>query len=149
MRPPSEVLQVGREILDPVFDPHGFRFEPGEFGTGSGGPFASGSYVRAGRRLEVHVRHSLGLVTYHVGALALPHEDLMRALVPPGERAAYPGFSNDPLDGFRHLRADLDRFGQPFLAGVEEELRAVAARAVQLRRARPRGFRAISKPPAG
>ena len=29
----------------------------------------------------------------------------------------YPGLSNDPLDAFRRLRADLVRFAEPFLTG--------------------------------
>ena len=35
------------------------------------------------------------------------------------DQAAYPGFSDDPLDGFRHLRSDLERFAEPFLTGKE------------------------------
>jgi hypothetical protein len=45
------------------------------------------------------------------------HEPYMRAVgVQPGENA-YPGFSDDSLEAFRHLRTDLHRFGHDFLAG--------------------------------
>jgi hypothetical protein len=114
---PIEVLRQGVVILDPVCAPHGFRFCNEQTGRGSGGLFASGEYVRGDRRFELHFRASLGLVTYHVGPLSLPHDEYLRALrVLPGE-CAYPGFSDDPLDGFRHLKTDLERFGQEFLAG--------------------------------
>src|SRR5208283_2251673 len=53
---------------------------------------------RVDRSLELHFRHSLGLVTYRVGRISLAHEDYMWAVV--GQRSAthYPGFSTDPLD---------------------------------------------------
>jgi hypothetical protein len=34
----------------------------------------------------------------------------------------YPGFSDDPLDGFRHLRADLEKHGSSFLTGSDADL---------------------------
>jgi hypothetical protein len=43
---PTEVLERGREILDPVLLPHGLQFERGLADVGSGGPFARGGYVR-------------------------------------------------------------------------------------------------------
>ena len=33
----------------------------------------------------------------------------------------YPGFSAAPLDGFRHLRSDIERHGQVFLTGSDAE----------------------------
>jgi hypothetical protein len=41
----------------------------------------------------------------------------MRAAGVQSGENAYPGFADDPLDGFRHLRADLERFGDDFLTG--------------------------------
>ena len=56
-------------------------------------------------------------MTYHVGDANLRHEDLTRAIAATQqvqEPAEYPGFSDQPIDGFRHLRAHLARFGRVF-----------------------------------
>ena len=37
--------------------------------------------------------------------------------------AAYPGFSQDPLDGFRHLSEDLKKYGADFLSGTGFKLK--------------------------
>lgn len=86
---------------------------------GSGGEFGETAYTRENRRLELHFRYSLGLVVYHVGTVSLPHEDYMRAVLGRGGANQYPGFSEDPLDGFRHLRHDLARYWSEFLTGSE------------------------------
>lgn len=112
---PSEVLLAGAEIVSAALP--GFRFTLGESGVGSGGAFASGQFAKGDRRLELHFRSSLGLVTYHLGDCSLSHEAYVRALgVALGENH-YPGFSDDPLDGFRHLAHDLERFASEFVSG--------------------------------
>ena len=75
--------------------------------------------------LELHYRFSLGLVTYHKAGQKVSHQAYMKAL---GIAAAcaYPGFADDPLDGFRHLLSDLERFGDDFLAGDGRVLRPAA-----------------------
>ena len=118
----------GAEILQPVLTPRGFIFEPGEIGKGSGGPFAQGAFVRGNRRLGFSTRHSLGLVEYRVGSRILAHEDYMRVVAGRGNHA-YPGFSEDPVDGFRHLASDLERFASVFLGGTDAEFDALVARA--------------------
>jgi len=52
-------------------------------------------------------------------------------------RSHYPGFSNDPLDGFRHLRQDLEEHGQDFLAGSDAEFLRHVDKAVALKRSQP------------
>jgi hypothetical protein len=47
----------------------------------------------------------LGIVRYGWGDEAFDQRHVVGAL---GAVAAYPGFSKDPLDGFRHLAQDLD-----------------------------------------
>ena len=140
---PAATLHVGCEILDPVLTVHGFVRRPIESGPGSGGPFARTEYLRTDRRLELHFRYSLGLVTYHLGGSAISHDAYMRAVL--GTRGAnqYPGFSQDPLDGFRHLRHDLQQFCGEFLSGSEEAMAAVVATAVN--QAQVRGFKALSR----
>jgi hypothetical protein len=125
---PVEILQAGIRELDAIMASHGFAFEPGQEGKSSGGKFANGAYCRGNRRLELHFRWSLGLVAYHVGDVFLGHEDYVRALLWLSKvhgRNFYPSFSADPLDGFRHLREDLERFGEVFLNGSDEEFRSL------------------------
>ena len=124
----GDILRQGNAILESVLGPAGFRFEEIAAGHSSGGHFASGQWRRGDRAIELHVRWSLGLVTYGIGGTTLGHADLMRALHVTA-RAAYPGFSDDPLDGFRHLRDDLERFGGAFLSGQlsEADLRNMRA----------------------
>jgi hypothetical protein len=127
---PTEVLRNGAAELTDILGSHGFRFEVTASGSSSGGQFASGEFRRQDRRLELHLRHSLGMVTYHVGSDSLSHDELTRAVraienIP--ETAQYPGFSADPVDGFRHVGADLIRFGRVFTEGTAEEFSALVA----------------------
>jgi hypothetical protein len=125
---PKQVLERGVAELAPVLDAAGFIFVDGGEQSGSNGWSASGDFIRDDRRLELHVRTGLGLVRYHFGDYAISHEDLVRG-VRGTERTAgpseYPGFAEDPLAGFRHLRADLERFGAVFLTGGAKAFRAL------------------------
>jgi hypothetical protein len=114
---PSEVLLEGVRLLEPVLAPHGVRFEFRGTGRGSGGDFAWGEFARGDRRLELHFMYSLGLVTYHVGEFQIAPEPYLRALGVPRGANRYPGFSDEPLDGFRGLAHDVGRFGGEFLSG--------------------------------
>src|SRR6185437_2472083 len=128
----AELLKHARSILDPALTTHGFAFEPGLIGVGSGGPFAQGAYVRGDRRLEFSVRWSLGEVVYRVGNSLISHEELMRVVAGP-RKARYPGFSDDPLDGFRGLRHDLELYGGGFLRGTAEDFHSTVRRAAETR----------------
>jgi hypothetical protein len=103
---PKELLIAGASVLHPVLGPAGFVFEFREESDGSGGEFARGEYVRENRRLELHFRWSLGLVTYHVSDESASHEAYMRGLGV-WENCRYPGYSTQPLDAFSDLAADL------------------------------------------
>jgi len=138
---PSEVLNRGATILEPVLRPHGFVFVERGTGKGSGGEFAWGEFVHGDRRLELHFRYSLGLVTYHVGQMSVAHEHLMRTIVGSVGGNEYPGYSTDPLDGFRHLRHDLERYGSAFLTGTNAEFSALVHQAAVL--AERKGFGAL------
>jgi hypothetical protein len=125
---PREVLDRGVVELAKVLAPAGFTFVAVDEDDGSGGASATGEFRRGERRLELHVRRSLGLFRYHFGEQALSHEDLVRgvrALEGISAEAEYPGFSDDPAAGFRHLRADLDRFGDVFLTCGAKAFRAL------------------------
>jgi hypothetical protein len=125
---PREVLDAGVVELAEVLGPAGFTFVGGDDGVDGDGPFATGEFWRGDRRLELHVRRSLGLVRYHFGEQSLSHEDLVRgvrAVDGIAAEAQYPGFSDDPAAGFRHLRADLERFGAIFLTSGAKAFRAL------------------------
>jgi hypothetical protein len=107
-------LAEGATILSDVLRPAGFEFEPGPHGKGSGGPSAQGHFVRDSQSIEVHFRWSLGLVSYAWDGTSLSHADFLRGL---GLTGSYPGFGKDPLDGFRHLAADLAGPLASFVAG--------------------------------
>jgi hypothetical protein len=75
---PLAALRRGLEILDPTMRANGFAFSQEVSGRGSGGNYARGSYIKGDRRLELHYRFSLRLVTYHIGGDALRHEVCVR-----------------------------------------------------------------------
>jgi hypothetical protein len=115
------MLQAGVAVLNPLMRSHGFVYSSTSEGVGSGGSFASGEFRRGDRKLELHFRHSLGLVTYHLGPGALSHEEYMWSVLGKRWASHYPGFSNDPVDGFRHLLLDLDQYGADFLRGSDAD----------------------------
>jgi hypothetical protein len=131
-------LKAGLEILDSFMQSLGFVYTQTSAGVGSGGSFAAEEFRRGDRRLELHFRYSLGLVTYHVGNLALSHEDYMWSTVGRRWATQYPGFSTDPLDGFRHLLADLQRYCSEFLSGSDTDFIERAKRAEALKKASSR-----------
>ncbi len=137
-----ETFRAGCKILDEVMNPHGFFLVEGLSGKSSGGNFASGEYVRDDRRLEIHFRFSLGLVTYHLGSLSLAHDSYMRALLGKNGGNQYPGFSDDLLDGFRHLSYDLSHFCEDFLSGSGEEFARCVIKAAEQEKVK--GFKALS-----
>ena len=77
---PEARLRAGVLAVAEVLAPHGFKFWFRESGTSSGGPFAFGDFVRGDRRLELHVRHGLGLVRYHFCPHSASHECYMKEL---------------------------------------------------------------------
>jgi hypothetical protein len=124
---PKAILLAGSEILGNVLTPAGFKFQFRGDGVGSGGHFAHGEFVRGNRRLEFHFRHTLGMVTYHVGEAQLGHEDYLRCL---GfyEQRHYPDFPKHPLDSFTELSRDLREFCSDFVSGDASKLLSCASR---------------------
>jgi len=119
----AEILQRGLDLLDPVMRAHNFSYAEGPSGRSSGGYFASGAYSRDDRKLEIHYRYGVGLITYHVGASSLRHEVFMRALLGPEGGNRFPGFSVEPMDAFRDLQYDLQTYTGDFLSGSGEMFR--------------------------
>ena len=140
---PRAILEAGARLLRPVLEPHGFAFVAGDSGRSSGGLFASGEFVRGDRRLELHVRHGLGLVRYHVGEATLDHESYLR-YGGHWPKRSYPDFSSDPIQGFAALAKDLAAFFSDFLGDDGRAFRALAAE--QKRDpGRFKGFQALGK----
>jgi hypothetical protein len=119
----AAIFQRGLDLLNPLLLSHNFSYAAGHSGKSSNGYFASGSYSRDDRKLEIHYRHSLGLVTYHVGARSLRHEVFMRALLGPEGGNRYPGFSSEPISAFQDLQYDLKTYATDFLSGNGEVFR--------------------------
>ena len=115
------ILKEGRTYIDPIMESNGFSWVSGFSGKSSGGFSDSGVYVKDDRRVELHFRWSLGLVTYHIGDIQISHEDYMLYVAGKG-KASYPGFSKDPIDGFKHLAEDLQKYGHDFLSGSGAKL---------------------------
>jgi hypothetical protein len=122
----KQVLLAGVKIVDTVLVPHGFAFVLEKEGESSGGYFASGAYYRGNRKLELHFRWSLGLVTYHIEEAVLDHETYMRLLNVYGQNR-YPDFPQNPKDSFKHLALDLQNFCSDFLSGEGEQFKRLAA----------------------
>jgi arsenate reductase len=115
-RTDEELLVRGAPILDDVMRLHGFKWEkPGQIDI-RGRSAHAGRYVRLGRALELHVRSGVTIARWEAGKRHMRHPEYMERL---GVQhlMRYPGISKDPLDAFRRLRADVARFGGPFLSG--------------------------------
>ena len=101
--------RAGCELNAPVLVSDGFQFRLRDAALSSGGHFAWGEYVRGDRRLALPVRASLGLVTYHLDDLQVPHEAFVRTVHGASGGNAFPRFLTTLSMGFRHLRHDLER----------------------------------------
>jgi hypothetical protein len=122
---PKRQLLAGVRILDEVLCLFGFEFRFENEGRGSGGRFASGSYYRDDRRLELHFRGSVGMVTYWIGERRLTHLEYMHSLGVYGQNR-YPDFSDDALDSFRELAGDIAAFAQDFTSGSGDSFKSFA-----------------------
>lgn len=122
---PETLLVAGNEILSPVLGEAGFSIDSQTFSTGSGGPFGVSRWVRGTQWIELHVRWALGIVCYGWGDESFDHAHMVGAL---GVTASYPGFSQDPIDGFRHLTQDLEGPLAPILSKNNEPVQKAARR---------------------
>ena len=120
-------LAAGAEVLATVLAPHGFRFIAGDAGPSSGGPFASGSFVKEGRTLEFSVRHGLGQVEYILDGQRIGHENYLRFAGRWGQHK-YPDFGRSIQESFVALAEDLQSSFGDFIAGDGEEFMAVVRR---------------------
>ena len=138
-------LAEGCALLVPIFEPHGFAYELGEATEDESQETARGAFSRAdGRRLELTVvrvlksddgekvanaRSVLREVVYRLGPLVLAHEAYMAVVLGEEGSNQYPTFGGQPLDGFRHLRHDIECYATAFLRGPEPHFKVIAERA--------------------
>jgi hypothetical protein len=141
----ATTLAEGCALLAPVLEAQGFAYEVGEASEDESQETARGAFARAdGRRLELTVvrvlktdegeaianaRSVLRGVLYRFGPLVLPHEAYMAVVLGEEGSNQYPTFGGQPLDGFRHLRHDIECYATVFLRGPESHLRVIADRA--------------------
>ena len=78
--PPGKQLEHGAALLIAVLKPHGFAFDSGSAGDGSGGLFATGRFIRGTRRLALFHRYGLVVVMYGLDGWFVPHSDYLIAL---------------------------------------------------------------------
>lgn len=125
------ILSRGRGLLDDVLEAHGFTaVEPDVQHDPSA--FARLSYVKGDRRLELGCRDQLAVVVYQLGDLVVTHDAFMAAVLGPAGSNMYPCFTGDPLDGFRHLRHDLESYAGAFLHGTDDGFRTIVRRAQEM-----------------
>ena len=141
----EQTLAEGCALLAPALEPHGFTFEVGDATQDESRETARGTFARPdGRRLELTVvrvlkgedgekvanaRSVLRDVIYRIGPLALQHEAYMAVVLGEEGSNQYPAFGGQPLDGFRHLRHDLECYATVFLRGPESHFKVIAERA--------------------
>jgi hypothetical protein len=138
-------LEQGCALLAPPLEAQGFAYERGDVACTDRQEVACGTFARAdGRRLELTVvrvlatedgskvpnaRSILRDVVYRVGELSLEHEAYMAVVLGEEGSNQYPTFGGQPLDGFRHLRHDMECYATAFLRGPESHFKVIAERA--------------------
>ena len=137
MEDKKQVLQRGADLLGTLLLPYGFAFEVLGAGRCSGGDFAFGNFRHGDRRIELHFRDSLGMVRYLLGSSSMTHENYMYAVLGAWHASRYPGFSSDPMDGFRDLLSDLKDYGSDFVSGTDDCLSRRIEEANLLAKSRP------------
>jgi hypothetical protein len=137
-------LQQGSALLASLLEPQGFAYEAGAVTCSETQEAACGAFARAdGRRLELTVvrviateggvvpnaRTILRDVIYRIGDLSLQHEAYMAVVLGEEGSNQYPTFGGQPLDGFRHLRHDMECYATAFLRGPDSHFTLIAERA--------------------
>ena len=123
---PRDQLARGVEILAPALEQHGFVYAPSHAGVGSGGHFASGNFTRNSRKLSLHHRWGLGIVTFGVEEFVSPHADYV-SFLGVGDRSTLlwmPLASG--LDRYHALRFDIETLFGDFTTGDASMLTAAA-----------------------
>jgi hypothetical protein len=62
-----------------------------------------------------------------LGSLTLSHEDYLWSALGSRDQGQYPGFSDEPLDAFRHLARDIRAYCGAFISGDASEFERLVA----------------------
>ena len=120
------MLREGAQLLVDALGGHPFEYREVVSGVGSGGDFVEGRIEAPTRAIEIHFRNTLGLVHYHLRGSSVSHDFYMKHLGV-RDRCRYPGYSEDPMEGFRNLAHDIRAFGQDFLGKGDQLVDAARA----------------------
>ncbi len=123
---PREMLDCGVAILAPALEPHGFVYAFGREGTSSGGTFASGTFARGERHLSLHHRWELGIVTFGINQLTVPHDEYVSFLGVADRSKLFWTPLTSGLDRYRALRFDIETLCDDFTTGDASLLIAAA-----------------------
>jgi hypothetical protein len=123
---PKEIVKRGAEILATVLTPHGFAFEFGDEGNGSGGAFAQGRFVKGDAVLEFSFRYALGCISYRLQGSVIDHENYLRYSGNWKQRK-YPNVGLTPEESFAALAGDLKAFFSDFTNGSGDVFKLVVA----------------------
>lgn len=123
-------LAAGLAHIAAVLEQHSFVRTGDDAGKGSGGPFATATFVKGDRQLHLWLRLDSLSVRYQLGDQELDHATLMRELLGPGGPNRFPAYAENAELAFAALRHDLERFCSDFLDGTGDEFRRCAAAAV-------------------
>ena len=113
---PTELMDRGAKHLKASLHPLGFVFRVVGSGESSGGPYCAAEFCYEDRRIELHYRHGLGMVRYHIGNASVSHESYVESLGV-RDQCRYPGFYDDKMEGFRCLAHDLTLIINDFVNG--------------------------------
>ncbi len=108
------MMTEGATHLASVLDPLGFTFRVVRTGPSSGGPFCEAEFAGVNRRVELHFRHSVGMVRWHIGDISASHGAYMEAL---GRSASYPRSQDDEMEAFGCLARDFSLIRTDFIEG--------------------------------
>ena len=123
----TELERIAKRLA-PTLEPVGFAFRHDKRGVSSGGPFASGYYVRGPLSLGLIVRRRLGMVTYEANERSIGHDDLMIVLGHENDsefmfsQTAMEAVGRSGQDPVSALLHDLDRYVRPLLEADDSVL---------------------------
>jgi len=120
------MLKRGAAILAPALEPHGFAYAPSHAGAGSGGTFASGTFARDERHLSLHHGWGLGIVTFGIDELTVPHENYISFLGVADRSKLLWASLTSGLDRYQALRFDIETLCEDFTTGDASMLIAAA-----------------------
>jgi hypothetical protein len=118
-------FKAGLEILSPFFDARDFDLRIYPPVPDGGGTVYSAQFVWGNHSVTLIHRASLSDVAYSIGAMSIEHAAYLQALgVLMG--ATFPALTDDPLEDYRGLLADLEERVTPFFEEPDRDFMEIA-----------------------